>query len=165
MFLVEANWNVNEFGPVIRSAVVETAKHIRERSRADIAQAGRFGRYAKGYTTQVQRAPGGYAIQCFLNPGFLKVFEYGGTSVGKPLLWVPVKPLRIKLRRYGGKLIRPKGKRVLFRPSDRRIMYVGVSSITNRQRFHLRTIAYQEAERLMTNMVDALHSVRSATTP
>jgi hypothetical protein len=152
MFLIEAKAPLREFGPIMGSAVAATARAIQQSSRQDIARAGRFGRYTKGYTTSVKRVTGGYVIQCFLKPGFLKVFEYGATSVGHPLLWVPVKPLRIQVRKYGGRLIRPKGKRVLLRATDKKVMYVGVSSVINRPRFHLRQIAYREAEKFLTHM-------------
>jgi hypothetical protein len=156
-FLVEIKTNLPQHGPIVRSAVVELSRQMRERSRKDIASAGRFGRYSKGFTTSFKAIPGGYQVQSFLKPGFLKVKEYGGISVGKPLLWIPKPPLRIKVRKYGGKLIRPKGKRVLVNARGQ-VAYIGVTSVTHRRIFHLRAIAQQEAERFVVHMKAGIYS-------
>ena len=153
-FLVEVKTTLREYGPVVRSAAVALSRSLRQNMRQDIARAGHFGKYAKGLTTAVETAPkaGGYIVNVFLRPSFLKVEEYGGVSVGKPLLWIPAGRLRIKLRNYGGKLIRPKGRNILVRPGDGRVMYIGVSSVTHKPRFHLRDIAQKEAEKFLELM-------------
>lgn len=141
--------NFKASGALVRYAVVQTSRAIRDRGRQDLARAGRMAKYRNGFNTRFRAVPGGYVIDGFLRPSFLKVFEFGGTSVGKPTLWIPIPPLRIKLRNYGGKIIRPRGSFVILRASDRKPLYVGVSSITNRQRLHLRQIAYEEAAKFV----------------
>jgi hypothetical protein len=142
--------NFETSGALVRYAVVQTSRAIRERGRMDVATVGSLGRIGKGaFNTRFKRVPNGYVIDGYLRPSFLKVFETGGTSVGRPLLWIPIPPLKVKVRKYGGKLIRPRGSRVLLRASDKRPLYVGVTSITNRQRLHLRQIAYEEASKFI----------------
>src|SRR5262245_13757028 len=127
-FLVEVSTNLREHGPIIRSAVVATSQAMRDRMRQDITGSIRNGRrFARGLQTGLNAVSGGYFINVYLRPAYAKVFEYGGVSVGKPTLWIPVPPLRAKVRNYVGKLIRPKGKRVLIRPKDGKVMYAGVS--------------------------------------
>ena len=142
--------NFETSGALVRYAVVQTSRAIRDRGRQDVATVGSLGTYGKGtFNTRFKRVPNGYVIDGYLRPSFLKVLETGGTSVGKPLLWIPIPPLKIKVRKYSGELIRPRGSRVLLRAGDKRPMYVGVSSITNRQRLHLRQIAYDEASKFV----------------
>jgi len=159
-FMVEINTNLREHGPIVRSAVVMLSQRIRERSRKDIAAAGHFGRYAKGFTTSFKSIQGGYVVETRLRPAFLKVKEYGGISVGKPFLWIPKPPLRIKLRKYGGKLFRPKGKRVLIRPTDGEVMYIAINSVTHRPVFHLRQIEKEESERFIVDMKEGIYSAK-----
>lgn len=165
VFQVEVRWNVKQFGPVIREAVAATSKTIQERARKDVAAGVRHpGRFVKGTTTKVARVRGGYAIQLFLRPTFAKVWEYGGTSVGKPLLWLPAPGNKVKLRNFGGKLI--KRGRVLVTASRTvairgmagtgqkagQVKYIGVASVTHRRRFHLREIAMDEANKFVQKM-------------
>jgi hypothetical protein len=163
-FLVEVSTNLRDHGPIVRSAVVMLSQRIRTRSRKDIAAAGHFGRYAKGFNTSFKRISGGYVVETQLRPAFLKVKEYGGVSIGKPFLWIPKPPLRIKLRKYGGKLIRPKGKRVLIRPTDGEVMYIAIPSVTHRAVFHLRQIEKEETERFVVNMKEGIYSAKTQET-
>ena len=164
-FRVQVKWNVKELGPVIKAVADAVAKNVETRSRADIAGSGlqHPARYAKGLTTRVGTAPRkGYRVQVFLRPSFAHVWEYGGTSVGKPLLWIAQPGAPRRVRQYGGKLFRLPGTNVLVsRPSrvkvtgvmgsgmqKPKVMYVGVKSVTHARRFHLRQIAYDEANKL-----------------
>jgi len=163
MFQIQITTNLVDYNDVMRVAVVETARNIRERSRKDIAGSmHNGGRWARGLETNIKKQENSYRIGVYLKPGFLHGFEYGMTSVGKPYLMLPLAPNKIKLRKFGGKLIMPKGKRVLIRPHDGRVMYVGVSSITNRQRFHLRTIAEDEAQKFPQRLVETAAHARKA---
>jgi hypothetical protein len=162
-FQVMVDWKVKDLGPVFREAVNATAKTIRERSRQDVAGGlHNAGRFVKGTNTKVEKIEGGYAIDVIQRPAFAKVWETGGISRGKPFLWLPAPGNRVKLRNYKNKLIRPKGKRVLISAiagtpirgvagsgalKRGQVRYVGVTSITNRKRFHLETIAFEEANR------------------
>jgi hypothetical protein len=164
-FRVQVKWNVKELGPVLKAVADAVAKNIQTRSRADIAGSGlrNPSRYVKGLRTAVRTAPRkGYRVQVFLSPAFSHVWEYGGTSLGRPLLWIAQPGAPRRVRAYGGKLFRPKGSNVLLsRPSrvkvtgvmgsgmsKPKVMYVGVKSVTHARRFHLRQIAYDEANKL-----------------
>jgi hypothetical protein len=164
-FRVQVRWNVKELGPVLKAVADSVAKNVQARSRADIAGSGLHNpaRYVRGLRAVVRTAPRkGYRVSVFLSPSFSHVWEFGGTSLGRPLLWIaqPGAPRRIKA--YGGKLFRPKGTNVLMSQPSRvkvtgvhgsgmakpKVMYVGVKSVTHARRFHLRQIAYEEANRL-----------------
>lgn len=155
VFQVDVRVNVADFGPIVRDAVKEVEKNIRERSRQDIAGSGisRPGKFVKGLRTQTRKLGTGYVIQVTLRPSYAKIWEYGGTSTGKPLLWIPLPPNRTKLRNWAGKLNHPRGSRVLLGGSGRKqVKFVGVTSVTNRQRFHLRQIAVEEANKFLQQM-------------
>ena len=157
VFQVETRVNVREFGAVTRSAVSLVARHFRDRGRKDIAAAGHFpSSYINGLTTRVMKVDAGWMMQARIWPSFMKMYEYGGTSVGKPLLWLPVPPLKVKLRKFAGRLIHPGLKsRALLRAADRKLMYVGISSVSNRQRLHLRKIALEEAAKFRDYMMES----------
>ena len=164
-FRVQVKWNVKELGPVLKAVADSVAKNIQTRSRADIASSGlrHPARYVKGLRTAVRTAPRkGYRVQVFLSPAYSHVWEYGGTSLGKPLLWIAQPGAPRRVRKYGGKLFRLPGSNVLVsRPSrvkirgmagtgmaKPKVMYIGVKSVTHARRFHLRQIAYDEANKL-----------------
>jgi hypothetical protein len=161
-FQIEVKWNVAAFGPIFRQGVNELAKQIRNQSRADV-KAGIRGRFSRGVIVKTERLQSrdGYVIREFLKPAFAKVWEYGGVSVGKPLMWVPVFPNKLKLRRYGGRLVR-RGRALISQGSGVKVrglhgtgsrqaivMYAGVSSVSHRRRFHLRDIALRETNKLV----------------
>jgi hypothetical protein len=165
---VKVDVNFRDHRSVIRGAIGLCATSIRDRGRQDVAGAlrGRGSKWAKNLITEVKRQDAQtYYINVYLKPGFLHGFERGMTSVGKPLLWIPVPPLRTRVGRYKGKLFHPAGKNVLIGIGRRVrvrgmvgtggkpiVKYIGVPSITNKKRFHLSDIAYQEALRLVEFM-------------
>ena len=162
---VEVRWNVPQYDPIVREAVNEVAKDIRDRARMDIPRAGHFGsRFITGLRTHVNKVEGGYKFEVATRPAFAKVFEYGGTSVGHPLLWIPVAPDSKRIRakvypRLYAKLYRPRGKNVLISTKDKKVKYVGVRSTTNRPRFHIRQIAIEEANKYAEKMLNAIDQV------
>jgi hypothetical protein len=157
-FKVKVQWNIAALGPILKSVVETVAKGIEMRSRLDIMNSGlrNPARYVKGLTTKVRKRREGYGIQVFLRPNYASVWEYGGTSLGKPLMWIRQKATTPATKRAGafkrGTLFRPKGRNVLlFNPPGKaktEELYVGVASVTHARRFHLRKIAYEEANRL-----------------
>ena len=152
---VEAKVNVKDLGPITRYAVTAVSRDIRERSRLDLARAGMPVKWQKGLKTRVDRFPGGYRIKVSQTPGYAKVFEKGGTSVGKPMLWIPAPDLtiRTRARKYPGKLWRPPGKKVLL-GRDGKVKYIGAASITNRKRTHIGEIAMEEAQKFIERMAE-----------
>jgi hypothetical protein len=171
-FEVTVDWKVKDLGPVMREAVAATAKAIRDRARQDVAGGlHNAGRFVRGTNTKVEKIEGGYAIDVIQRPSFAKVWETGGVSRGKPFLWLPAPGNRVKKSAYKGKLIRPKGKRVLIAAASGRkvtgmagtgttqrgdVKYVGVTSITNRKRFHLEQIAFDEANKFAEHWIPLL---------
>ena len=157
-FQVEVRVNHADYGNVIREGVVAMAKTIREKSRQDVAAGGHFGSGSlKGVTTTVHKVEGGFKVGVILKPAYMKVFEFGATSAGHPLLWIPVAPdaKHIRAKAFPGGLIRPggkNGKRILISKKDKQIKYVGVARTHNSQRFHLRSIAFEEATRFIGHM-------------
>lgn len=84
---------------------------------------------------------------------FWKVFEYGATILGKPLLWIPLpwNPNKVSARDFPGKLFRVdrKGKNpLLMTGKPAQAMYVGVKSVRLRRRFHLRPIIRRVAKQM-----------------
>jgi hypothetical protein len=174
IFHVEVSWNVKEMGPVMREAVAQTARIIRDRARADVSGALRNpGRFVKGTDAKVEKIAGGYAIDVTQKPAYAKVWEFGGVSVGKPLLWLPAPGTKVKLRHYRGQLIRPKGKRVLIaaRAGQKikgmsgtgsttrgQVKYVGITSVTHRKRLHLAQIAFDEANKFATKWSELMRA-------
>lgn len=157
-FQVEVRVNHADYGNVIREGVVAMARTIREKSRQDVAAGGHFGgRFIKGVTTSVHKIEGGYRVGIHQRPAFMKGFEFGETSAGHPLLWIPIAPdaKHIRAKAFPGGLIRPggkTGKRILISRKDRQIKYVGIPRVQNRQRFHLRAIAFEEATKFIGHM-------------
>jgi hypothetical protein len=165
VFEVSVDWKVKEMGPVFREAVAQMAKTVRDRSREDVAGGlHNPGRFVKGTNVSVDKVEGGYSVDVIQRPAFAKVWEFGGVSRGKPFLWLPAPGNRIPKRRYLGRLIRPKGKRVLIaaaagvpvtgmagtgKTARGQVKYIGVTSITNRKRFHLSQIAMEEANKFI----------------
>jgi hypothetical protein len=164
-FRVKVQWSVKDLGPVIKSVGEALAKNIQTRSRADIANSGLRNptRYVKGLTTKVRGRRGGQVVQVFLAPSFAHVWEYGGTSLGRPLLWMRARPgIPKRAGAFGGRLFRPPGTNVLIAKRSKvkirgmagtgqggtQVMYIGVKSVTHARRFHLRQIAYDEANKL-----------------
>ncbi len=183
---IDVKVNLREHGPIIRTAVAALSKSLREQSLKNLSGAGlgKFG--TKAYTTKIKKLGNiGYEIDSFLTPRFLKVFETGGTSIagnrrGSPrparwaksgafhrkgerfdferaVLWIPVPPLKVKVRKYGGKLFRPPGTNVLISTAGRKVVYIGVKSITNRKRTGLENIAMVEASKFVGYMKQGIY--------
>jgi hypothetical protein len=165
-FKVKVQWKVSEFGPILKSVAETVAAGIQMRSRMDIMNSGlrNPSRISKGLTTKVRKRREGWGIQVFLRPNYANVWEYGGTSIGKPLLWIRQKAKTPATKRAGafkrGKLFKPPGRNaLLFNPkgSDKpEELYAGVASVTHQRRFHLRKIAYEEANHLTDILARAM---------
>lgn len=163
-FQVEVQWNVAALGPIFSAGVKQLAAAIRKESRADV-KAGIRGRFDRGVIVKTKRIDAHtYVITEHLKPAFAKVWEYGGHSVGRPLLWMPSPPHKLKLRHYAGKLLK-KGRTLISQGSGVRVrgmhgtgtrkaevQFIGVHSVTHRQRFHLRNIATREAQKFINYM-------------
>jgi hypothetical protein len=152
-FEVKVDVKMANYRDLIHQAAEECANVIRDRSRMDVASVGR--RFADKLTVPVKRISGGYVIQVIQRPAYSKVFEFGGVSRGKPMLWIPVSG-RGRARTFRGGLFRPKGANILVGTRDHKVKFIGVASIVNRRRLHLHEIAQEEAAKLVQHMGPAL---------
>jgi hypothetical protein len=154
---VELKTNMREHGPIVRSAVAQMAKGMRSRSRDNVRSTGRLGAWgAMAVRTNVQKLSGGYLVNEVLTPRFLKAFETGAQSVGKPWLWIPSPPNKVRIGKRQTKLWRPSGTNVLIDRKTRQILYVGIRQTTIRKRLALTEIAEEEAAKLILYMMQGI---------
>jgi hypothetical protein len=148
---VNVDWNVKDSGPIYVEAVRSTAEAIEQRSKQDVASnLDHAARFVRGTTAKTEKIPGGYVIKVRQRPAFAKMWETGGVSSGKPLLWIPARGHKQKIHKTRAKLIRPGSSRVLLAASGRnkgQVLFVGLSSVTHRKRLHLKQIATDEAKK------------------
>ena len=171
---IDISVNVRNWEDVTRDAVRDLASLIRAKARADIAGSGHFPRkWIMGLTTGVRKSGNGYVLNVYQRPSFGRVFEYGGSSEGEPLLWFGVASdtRGISASKYPGKLIRPGANRggfrvigfrvggggsrprnILIDPRTRQVKYIGVERVVNPQRWNIRDIAVAEAEHFLERL-------------
>lgn len=143
-----------------RGAAQDVVEYITPLARADIKRAGRFGdRWSNGFVGKVTEG-GGHVKVSFSMPSdppmrHWRVFEFGATIRGKPLLWIPLSFAKdaqgVMARDYPGKLFRVDraGKAPLLlggKPATPK--YFGKTSVTIPKKFHLRDIIRAGAKQL-----------------
>jgi hypothetical protein len=152
---IKLDVKIANYRDIIKLAAEQMAHTMRVRAQLDVASVGR--RFIRGLTVPVKRISGGYSVQIVQKPAYAKVFEFGGTSRGKPMLWIPLqRGKRGRAKTFRGKLYRPRGANILIGARDRQVKFIGVTSITNRKRFHLHEIAKQEAAKFVAHMGPAI---------
>jgi hypothetical protein len=156
-FLVQTRMSMSNFANVTREAVDALAKDLEASQRADIAAGGmqRFAKSKKNRVAVHKRGETGYAVRMYLWPNFMKAWEYGATSVGKPMLWLPAPGNifgRSRARQYGGKLIKLKGKNILINAVTRKIAFIGIPRTQIQPVLHLRQIAEDKAAKFISYM-------------
>lgn len=142
----------------IREAAQDVADEIVRTGRMDIRHAGNFGdRWSDSLEAGVDVSEGGGNVRVNVTMGipYWRVFEYGATIVGKPLLWIPLSfadvPSGTNARDYGPlfRVDRKSGAApLLLSFADRQPKYFGKESVTIPQKFHLREIAERAVRRL-----------------
>jgi hypothetical protein len=150
---VKIDVKIANYRDIIQAAAEKMAHDIRVRAQLDVATVGQ--RFIRGITVPVKRIPSGYDVQVFQKPAYGKAFEFGSTSKAKPnsMLWIPLqRGKRTRARSFRGVLFRPRGANILISKRDGKVKFIGVKSITNRKRFHLRDIAKQEAAKFSAQM-------------
>lgn len=145
---------MRDYAQVTKEAVDKLSERMEDRGRQNLAGSG-FQHFTKTSYSNVRHiGSGNYEVGFFARPGFLYVYEYGGVSVGRPMLWFPAPGMpRIRAGSWGGKLFRPRGTNVLIGGRDRRVRYIGVRQITHSPRLGLSDIAEDEANRFADDMV------------
>jgi hypothetical protein len=153
---IKIDVKIANFRDIIKDGADRLAHDIKVRAQLDVATVGR--RFVRGITVPIKRIQGGYDVQVFQKPAYSKVFEFGPVvSKGKPMLWIPLqRGKRTRAKSFRGKLFRPIGTNILISKRDGKVKFIGVSSITNRKRFHLREIAAQEAAKFVAHMGPAI---------
>jgi hypothetical protein len=141
---IKVDVKIANYRDIIKAAADEMAKAMLIRAQLDIASVGR--RFIKGIRVPVKRITGGYDVQILQSPAYGKVYEFGGVSKGKPLLWIPLqRGRRTRAKKRIGKLFRPKGRNVLMNRKSKKVEFIGIPSMTHQRRTHLRRIASEEA--------------------
>ena len=140
----------------IRLAADDAADEIEKEGAADIAQAGNFGsRWTDGLHVDVTEGGGNVRLAVTMSIPYWRVFEYGATIHGKPMLWIPLSfanvPPGTSARDFGP-LFRVDrksgGAPLLLSAADRQPKYFGKESVTIPRKFHLRDIARRAANKL-----------------
>jgi hypothetical protein len=158
-FNVDVNFKAADYSKITRDAVNSMAKDLEAAERADIAAAG-MARYAKQTRVRVRdRGDRGYEVQVIPKPGWMRAFEYGSTSAGNPMLWIPVRGSifrHMRARNYPGKLIRPKGSNILINAVTRKVAYIGIQRSTISPTLQLRQIAEDEASKFVGHVMESV---------
>lgn len=143
-----------------RGAAQDMINYVVPKARTDIGDAGKFGaRWKSGFNGKMTEGGGTVRVD-FTMPSeapmkHWRVFEFGATIRGKPLLWIPLSFAKDaqgkRARDYPGKLFRVdrKGKAPLLlggKPATPK--YFGKSSVRIPKKFHLREIIREGAKLL-----------------
>ena len=144
-----------------RFAINDARTRILEAGRTDMSKGGNFGsaRWQQGLQADVTPAQSrvvNLILAVYHRVPFARIFEYGGTIKGRPLLWIPLpwNPNKVRARDFPGKLFRVDraGKNPLLMTSTgsgkASAMYVGVKQVRLKRRFHLRPIIRRVAKQM-----------------
>lgn len=140
-----------------RGAALDVTEEIVSESRADIANAGKFGgRWTGGFKGKVTEGGGYVRVAFTMAVPYWKVFEYGATIRGRPLLWIPLSFAKdaqgISARDYPGKLFRVNRKSgaplLLASGNPAQPKYFGKASVRIPKKFHLVQIIRSGAKKM-----------------
>ena len=151
-FEIDVAVKMRDWPEATRAGVSITQREIRNRTREQIRGTG-MSSAARGLNTRARKIEGGWMIQVFQSPSYMKVYEYGGVSVGRPYLWMPVglglKGISAKRQRN---VIRLRNRPLLIWKDTGKVAYVGVRSVSHRPRFRIRQIAHDEAVKFLERL-------------
>jgi hypothetical protein len=147
----------------INQTAAQAAEEIETEGRADIGSAGNFGkRWTEGFTAQVGQGGGNIRISVNEEVPYWRVFQFGATIQGKPLLWIPLSfaddAQGISAKDYPGPLFRVDRKvgAPLLMTTGGQAKYFGKESVKIPKKFHLIEIVKGVARR----MNDIYRSIR-----
>ncbi len=124
---------------------------------ADIKSAGKFSdRWVQALQVTTSRDGGSRSINVIMDIPYWKVFEFGATIQGNPMLWIPLPFAQdakgLRARDFPGGLFRVDrksgGKPLLLSAATGEPKYFGMDQVTIPQKFHLRDIATRNARRI-----------------
>lgn len=128
----------------------DMADDIEDRGRANIAGAGNFGsaRWQTGFKARPWFRGAQVEVRVFSEVPYFRIFEYGGTIQGRPLLWIPLSfatdAQGVRARDYPGGLFRVDrksgGAPLLLSRADRKPKYFGRESVRIPKKFSIRKI-------------------------
>lgn len=144
---------------IVRSVAAtmrDAAAEILKRGRADIRAGGNFRkRWTDALHADPVQTSTASIINVFHTIPYFRVFEFGATIKGKPLLWIPLKFARdakgVRARDYPGRLFRVdrSGKApLLLSVTDKKPKYFGKAQVRIPRKFHIRTIAAEVSRQL-----------------
>lgn len=139
-----------------RDAAKDIASEIEAKGRADIQAAGNFGsRWTTGLHADVTEGGGNIRVSVTEDVPYWRVFQFGATIHGKPMLWIPLSFAKdaqgVRARDYPKQLFRVnrQGKAPLLmtpgKPAQPK--YFGKESVTIPKKFHIVEIARAVAGR------------------
>lgn len=122
----------------------EAAKEIEKQGRDDISGAGNFGnRWTDGFTAEVSKGGGHTRITVRQAVPYWRVFQFGATIQGRPLLWIPLSFANdaqgVMARDFPQPMFRVDRKvgAPLLMTKDGQAKYFGKESVTIPKKFHL----------------------------
>lgn len=137
-----------------RLTAQDTGDRIVQEGRADIASAGNFSsdRWQQGLQAEVTEGGGNILVRVTHAVPYWRVFEFGATIQGKPLLWIPLDfasdAKGVMARDYPGQLFRVdrSGKApLLLSATDGEPKYFGKEQVTIPKKWDLRGIGARAA--------------------
>jgi hypothetical protein len=152
----------------LRPRLNSVKQDIESEGRADIKAGGNFSspRWQEGFQAKVSyQSRSAINIRVTHSVSYWRVFEFGATIKGKPLLWIPLDfatdAKGLRARDYPGKLFRVErpGKAPLLM-SDTGPKYFGKESVTIPKKWHLRQVVRNVAGRLNTYYREAMRNGR-----
>jgi len=147
-----------------QSAAYRAADEIEVRGREDIRAGGNFGsdRWQDGFRAKVSyKSRTDINIRVTHTVFFWKVFEFGATIHGRPMLWIPLSfaldARGVRARDFPGRLFRVNrlGKAPLLL-SDDGPKYFGKESVTIPRKWHLRQIVRDVSREMNDYYKDAM---------
>jgi hypothetical protein len=139
-----------------REATKQTQTEFLTRGRADMRGASNFGnaRWQEGLTAPITEGGGRIVMTIRHSVPYFKVFQFGATIRGKPMLWIPLSfsdAVGIRARDYPGPLFRVDrkdgGAPLLFSARDRKPKYFGKTSVRIPKKFHILEIGRDVARK------------------
>ena len=153
----------------IQATARRAAEEIEDKGRADIRAGGNFGsaRWQEGFHAKVSyQSRSNIRVRVTHDVKYWKVFEFGATIHGKPLLWIPLDfstagSLKVRARDYPAPLFRVDrvGKAPLLLDKSGP-QYFGKESVRIPKKWHLRRIVGQVARKLGTYYRQAMKNGR-----
>ncbi len=138
----------------IEEATKTLAENILQEGRSDISGAGNFGaRWTQGFTYTSEGSLAQRTLTFRHAVSYWRVFQYGATIHGKPLLWIPLSDAGLKgvsARDFPGRLFRVErrsgGPPLLLSAADGQVKYTGHESVRIPKKFHLVEIIRAEVK-------------------